>query len=119
MVEDLIPNARSKIVIKFASGDAVPVATWARNRGYQSWGHFRPSDWATDPDLVITQAGHWDLLGLDADAPQAMWDALADLGRPILGADCTDREESDLALSKGAIATIVGDVIDVLGTPEI
>lgn len=119
LIEDLMPDARSRVVIKFSSGDATPVADWARSRGYKSWGHFRQSDYDTDPVLVASQAAHWDLLGLDAGASQAMWDDLADLSRPIMGADIASAADNTTALGKGAVGTLIGAVRDIQGTPVI
>lgn len=119
LVEDLMPDARRRVAIKFSSGDATPVADWARSRGYQSWGHFRAADWTADPSTVRQQAAHWDMLGLDASAPQAMWDDLADLDRPLIGADIASTTDNALALDRGAIGTMIGPVRAIQGAPEI
>lgn len=119
LVEGLMPDAKARVIVKYSSGDATSVANWAATRGYKSWGHFRQSEYDADPNAVLGQAAHWDYLGLDADASTAMWDDFADLARPLTGADIATPADNTLALSKGAVGTLIGAVRDIQGTPEV
>lgn len=96
-----------------------PVAStgWAdaaRREGWRSWGFFWSREVDADASLLTRTAGSWDLLGLDVGAPDARWQQVVGLGRPVLGHVVATPEQRRRALALGAVGVMASDVVAVL-----
>lgn len=108
-----VPSSQDWVVAK------APVATtsWAdaaRREGWRSWGFFWAKDLDADPGLLARTAGAWDLLGLDVGAPDARWQQVLDLGKPVMAHVLTTPGGYERARALGAVGVMVSDVVAVL-----
>lgn len=91
---DTIPNAKDRVLIKqFVNGG---VADRAKVKGYKSMCMMYPNEVAS-ADLT-----KWDVLGMEWNAEQGVWDTLKATGKPLIAHIITTKDQADQALSKGA-----------------
>lgn len=91
---DTIPNAKDRVLIKqFVNGG---VAGRAKEKGYKSMCMLYPNEVA-GADLSA-----FDVLGMEWNAEQGVWDTLKATGKPLIAHIITTRDQADQALSKGA-----------------
>lgn len=108
-----VPSSQDWVVAK------APLATtsWAdaaRREGWRSWGFCWARDLDADPQLLARAAGSWDLLGLDVGAPDARWQQVLGLGRPVLAHVLTTPDQLARARALGAAGAVVSDLVAVL-----
>lgn len=91
---DTIPNAKDRVFIKqFVNGG---VATRGKAKGYKSMCMMYPNEVA-GADLSL-----FDVLGMEWNAEQAVWDTLKATGKPLIAHIITTQQQADTALSRGA-----------------
>lgn len=91
---DTIPNATGRVLIKqFINGG---VATRAKEKGYKSMCMMYPNEIA-DADL-----SNFDVLGMEWNAEQGVWDTLKATGKPLIAHIITTKQQADTALASGA-----------------
>lgn len=91
-----------KFICKFSGpGAALTHRATAAARGYKVWGYYFAGE-------DFTNAGLYDILGLNNSAPQADWDILKATGKPVLGHVIQTQGNYDEALAKGADGFQVG-----------
>lgn len=91
-----------KFICKFSGpGAALTHRATAAARGYKVWGYYFAGE-------DFTNAGLYDILGLNNSAPQAEWDTLKATGKPVLGHVIQTQGNYDEALAKGADGFQVG-----------
>lgn len=91
---DTIPNAKDRVLIKqFVNGG---VADRAKPKGYKSMCMMYPAEVAS-ADLA-----KWDVLGMEWNAEQGVWDTLKATGKPLIAHIITTKQQADTALAKGA-----------------
>jgi glycerophosphoryl diester phosphodiesterase len=100
-----------RVIYKY-SGNVASAATEASNRGLLSWGYLYDTQQASFS--TYNNLG-WDMLGLNYDASQAVWDDLASYGKKIVAHVIMSQASWDEAKAKGAHAAQCGrpDVVDV------
>ena len=87
-------NAKRRVIIKhFIKGG---VSQRARERGYKTMCMMYPNEIA-GADLSI-----FDVLGMEWNADQAVWDTLKASGKPLIAHIITTKQQADTALAKGA-----------------
>ena len=91
---DTIPNAKDRVLIKqFVNGG---VAARAKEKGYKNMCMMYPNEVA-GADLSA-----FDVLGMEWNADQSVWDTLKATGKPLIAHIITTQQQADQALSKGA-----------------
>lgn len=91
---DTIPNAKDRVLIKqFVNGG---VADRAKPKGYKSMCMMYPAEVAS-ADLA-----KWDVLGMEWNAEQGVWDTLKATGKPLIAHIITTQQQADMALARGA-----------------
>lgn len=91
-----------KFICKLSGpGSALTHRVTCAARGYQVWGYYFAGE-------DFTNAGLYDILGLNNSAPQADWDVLKATGKPVLGHVIQTQGNYDEALAKGADGFQVG-----------
>lgn len=91
---DTIPNAKDRVLIKqFVNGG---VSERAKAKGYKSMCMMYPAEVA-GADLA-----KWDVLGMEWNAEQGVWDTLKATDKPLIAHIITTQQQADQALSKGA-----------------
>lgn len=91
---DTIPNAKDRVLIKqFVNGG---VADRAKPKGYKSMCMMYPAEVAS-ADLA-----KWDVLGMEWNADQGVWDTLKATGKPLIAHIITTKQQADIALANGA-----------------
>lgn len=91
---DTIPNAKDRVLIKqFVAGG---VATRAKAKGYKSMCMMYPNEVA-GADLSL-----FDVLGMEWNAEQGVWDTLKATGKPLIAHIITTKQQADTALARGA-----------------
>lgn len=75
----------------------------ARLRGYLTWGYY----YENNLDSMDSTQGRWDILGLDYNASQAVWDKMLGYGKRVVGHICPSYSAAQMALSKGATGLMV------------
>jgi glycerophosphoryl diester phosphodiesterase len=91
---DTIPNAKDRVLIKqFVNGG---VAGRAKAKGYKSMCMMYPNEVA-GADLSL-----FDVLGMEWNAEQGVWDTLKATGKPLIAHIITTRQQADTALARGA-----------------
>ena len=91
---DTIPNAKDRVLIKqFVNGG---VATRGKEKGYKSMCMLYPNEVA-GADLSM-----FDVLGMEWNAEQSVWDTLKATGKPLIAHIITTRQQADIALARGA-----------------
>jgi hypothetical protein len=95
--------------------DVMPWADAARQRGYKSWGFYYGATMKASPTQLETTQSHWDLLGLDYNAPAAAWDEMRQYQKPIIGHVIPNKAAAREARSMGAQGLMISGIVDVLG----
>ncbi len=91
---DTIPHAKDRVLIKqFINGG---IAGRAKARGYKSMCMMYPNEVA-GADLPS-----WDVLGMEWNAEQSVWDTLKATGKPLIAHIITTKDQADIALARGA-----------------
>ena len=91
---DTIPNAKDRVIIKcFAQGG---VAARGKGRGYKTMCMMYPNE-VTGADL-----SQWDVLGMEWNADQSVWDTLKATGKPLIAHIITTKAQADTVIAKGA-----------------
>ena len=91
---DTIPNAKDRVLIKqFVNGG---VATRAKAKGYKSMCMMYPNE------VAGADLSQWDVLGMEWNAEQSVWDILKATGKPLIAHIITTQQQADQVLSKGA-----------------
>lgn len=89
-----IPNAKDRVLIKqFVNGG---VATRGKAKGYKSMCMMYPNE------VAGADLSSWDVLGMEWNAEQGVWDTLKATGKPLIAHIITTKQQADIALSKGA-----------------
>lgn len=91
---DTIPNAKGRVLIKhFVNGG---VATRAKAKGYKTMCMMYPNE-VNGADLSL-----FDVLGMEWNAEQGVWDTLKAMGKPLIAHIITTKQQADIALARGA-----------------
>lgn len=89
-----VENAKRRVIIKhFIKGG---VSQRARERGYKTMCMMYPNEIAGS-DLSL-----FDVLGMEWNAEQGVWDTLKATGKPLIAHIITTKQQADMALAKGA-----------------
>ena len=91
---DTIPNAKDRVLIKqFINGG---VAARGKAKGYKSMCMMYPSE------VAGSDLSSFDVLGMEWNAEQGVWDTLKATGKPLIAHIITTRQQADTALARGA-----------------
>ena len=91
---DTIPNAKDRVLIKqFVNGG---VATRAKAKGYKSMCMMYPNE------VAGADLSSFDVLGMEWNAEQVVWDTLKATGKPLIAHIITTQQQADIALARGA-----------------
>lgn len=89
-----VENAKRRVIIKhFIKGG---VSQRARERGYKTMCMMYPNEVA-GADLSL-----FDVLGMEWNAEQGVWDTLKATGKPLIAHIITNQQQADTALARGA-----------------
>lgn len=91
---DTIPNAQGRVLIKQFVGGGV--AERAKAKGYKSMCMMYPNE------VAGADLSRFDVLGMEWNAEQGVWDTLKATGKPLIAHIITTQQQADQALSKGA-----------------
>lgn len=96
---DTIPNAKDRVLIKqFVNGG---VATRGKAKGYKSMCMMYPNE------IAGADLSSWDVLGMEWNAEQGVWDTLKATGKPLIAHIITTKQQADTALANGATGLMV------------
>lgn len=96
---DTIPNAKDRVLIKqFVNGG---VAGRAKAKGYKSMCMMYPNE------VAGADLSSFDVLGMEWNADQSVWDVLKATGKPLIAHIITTRQQADTALARGATGLMV------------
>lgn len=91
---DTIPNAKDRVLIKqFVNGG---IAGRAKEKGYKSMCMMYPNE------VAGADLSSFDVLGMEWNAEQGVWDTLKATGKPLIAHIITTRQQADTALARGA-----------------
>lgn len=91
---DTIPNAKDRVLIKqFVNGG---IAGRAKAKGYKSMCMMYPNE------VAGADLSSWDVLGMEWNAEQGMWDTLKATGKPLIAHIITTQQQADIAFARGA-----------------
>lgn len=91
---DTIPNAKDRVLIKqFVNGG---VAGRAKAKGYKSMCMMYPNE------VAGADLSSFDVLGMEWNADQSVWDTLKATGKPLIAHIITTKQQADMALARGA-----------------
>ena len=91
---DTIPNAKDRVLIKhFVKGG---VAARAKAKEYKTMCMMYPNE------VAGADLSSWDVLGMEWNADQAVWDVLKATGKPLIAHIITTKQQADTALARGA-----------------
>ena len=91
---DTIPNAKDRVLIKhFIRGG---VSQRARERGYKTMCMMYPTE------VAGADLSKFDVLGMEWNAEQGVWDTLKATGKPLIAHIITTKQQVDTALARGA-----------------
>lgn len=89
-----VEGAKRRVIIKhFIKGG---VSQRARERGYKTMCMMYPNE------VAGADLSSWDVLGMEWNADQAVWDTLKATGKPLIAHIITTKQQADTALAKGA-----------------
>ena len=91
---DTIPNAKDRVLIKQFVGGGV--ATRAKAKGYKSMCMMYPNE------VAGSDLSSWDVLGMEWNADQGVWDTLKATGKPLIAHIITTKQQADIAFARGA-----------------
>ena len=87
-------NAKRRVIIKhFIKGG---VSQRARERGYKTMCMMYPNE------VAGSDLSRFDVLGMEWNAEQAVWDTLKATGKPLIAHIITTQQQADIALARGA-----------------
>lgn len=90
-----VENAKRRVIIKhFIKGG---VSARARERGYKTMCMMYPNE------IPGAELSMFDVLGMEWNADQSVWDTLKATGKPLIAHIITTKQQADTALAKGAI----------------
>jgi Glycerophosphoryl diester phosphodiesterase family len=98
----------SRIIGKY-SGNGTTFANMCRPRGIKSWGYY----YAASYDGFRQYFSAWDMLGMEWDAPQAVWNDMLSYNKPVIAHICASRAEADDGIAKGAAGIQTSGVMAV------
>ena len=91
---DTIPNAKDRVLIKqFVNGG---VASRAKAKGYKGMCMMYSNE------VAGADLSSFDVLGMEWNAEQGVWDTLKATGKPLIAHIITTRQQADVALARGA-----------------
>ena len=91
---DTIPNAKDRVIIKqFVNGG---IAARGKAKGYKSMCMMYPTE------VAAADLSQWDVLGMEWNAEQGVWDTLKATGKPLIAHIITTQQQADMALARGA-----------------
>lgn len=91
---DTIPNAKGRVLIKqFVNGG---VAGRGKAKGYKTMCMMYPNE------VAGADLSRFDVLGMEWNAEQSVWDTLKATGKPLIAHIITTRQQADIALANGA-----------------
>lgn len=91
---DTVPNAKDRVLIKqFIQGG---VAARAKAKGYRSMCMMYPNE------VAGADLSNFDVLGMEWNAEQGVWDILKATGKPLIAHIITTQQQADTALARGA-----------------
>ena len=91
---DTIPNAKDRVLIKqFVNGG---VAARGKAKGYKSMCMMYANE------VAGADLSSWDVLGMEWNAEQGVWDTLKATGKPLIAHIITTKDQADTALARGA-----------------
>lgn len=89
-----IPNAKERVLIKhFVNGG---VAARAKAKGYKTMCMMYPNE------IAGADLSKFDVLGMEWNAEQSVWDTLKATGKPLIAHIITTQQQADTALARGA-----------------
>lgn len=88
----------------------VKTPTAAHARGYTTWGYY----YADQMDQFEATQGRFDLLGIDQDAPTAVYQRMLATGKRVIAHVVATPAQADRALAAGATGLMVSGVRDVV-----
>lgn len=97
-------------IVKFIGngGGGAALADKAKARGYTGWGFYYANDIASG--ALAEYESHWDLLGMEWDADQTIWDTILGYGKQVVAHIVPDQVAYNAAIAKGAAMAQVGGV---------
>lgn len=91
---DTIPNAKDRVLIKqFVNGG---VTARAKEKGYKTMCMMYPNE------VAGADLSSFDVLGMEWNAEQGVWDTLKATGKPLIAHIITTQQQADTALARGA-----------------
>lgn len=91
---DTIPHAKDRVLIKqFVNGG---IAGRAKEKGYKSMCMMYPNE------VAGADLSKFDVLGMEWNAEQGVWDTLKATGKPLIAHIITTQQQVDTALARGA-----------------
>lgn len=89
-----VENAKRRVIVKhFIKGG---VSQRAHERGYKTMCMMYPNE------VAGADLSSWDVLGMEWNAEQGVWDALKATGKPLIAHIITTQQQADIALARGA-----------------
>lgn len=89
-----VENAKRRVIIKhFIKGG---VSQRARERGYKTMCMMYPNE------IAGADLSKFDVLGMEWNAEQGVWDVLKATGKPLIAHIITTQQQADIALARGA-----------------
>ena len=89
-----VENAKRRVIVKhFIKGG---VSQRARERGYKTMCMMYPNE------IAGADLSSWDVLGMEWNAEQSVWDTLKATGKPLIAHIITTQQQANMALAKGA-----------------
>lgn len=96
------PGGNTRFIGKYV-GDNQAWSDALAARGYESWGAYYDTDWATGgAGFPAASAAMWTMLGLNFDASAAHWTEIKATGKKVIGHVCEKVADVTAARSKGA-----------------
>ena len=108
MMNALPGTPQDHLVCKYygVSGDRRNTTGWARlaaGSGYHRWGYF----YGADVPVLADYQDRWDLLGMDLEADDDAWAAVAAYGKPVIGHLAATPRDVATARARGADGVVV------------
>lgn len=89
-----VENAKRRVIVKhFIKGG---VSQRARERGYKTMCMMYPNE------VASADLSKFDVLGMEWNAEQGVWDTLKATGKPLIAHIITTKQQADIALARGA-----------------
>lgn len=97
-----------RIIGKYA-GNGNTFANQCRPRGIKSWGYYYAATYDANRSFIAS----WDILGMEWNASQAVWDDMKSYGKPVVAHICASKAEADAGIAKGAAGVQTSGVLSV------